>query len=637
MAPALPPMKAGNPLDEKPQIFTDADKMANAIFDRTGGKIRLALPLGLGKPVTLVNALTRAAAANSSLRLSIFTALTLERPKPGSDIEKRFLDPAMDRLFGRYPALLYAEMIKGDGLPDNIEVSEFFFQAGAWLGNDYAQRHYISANYTHARDVLIAQNPNVLSQLMPREGDRVSLSCNTDISADLFDLRRAGKMDFVAVGELNGALPFMDGAAALDAAELDMMLEPSEQFELFSAVRRPVSDAQHAIGLHVSRLIPDGGTLQIGIGAIGDAVAHALLMREAATLYKVWEATPFPMSGAETEPFKTGLYGVTEMLVGGLLALFEAGIIKREVDGAAIHAGFFVEARDLYERLRAMETAQRAKIAMMPVSFTNALYGDEAAKRAARTQARFVNGAMQVSLLGDVMSDAAKPGQVVSGVGGQFNFIEQAFALEDGRAILALPATRRSGGKVTSNIVWQIPLTTVPRHMRDIVVTQYGAADLRGQTDEEVIKRMIAIADSQFQEGLLNTAKKAGKIAKNYQIPTAHRNNTQHVLTSWLAPHRVALLPDFPFGTDFSAIEQVLLPALSSLGDAVGSKRQLAMLIWASLTLPAHTQEAAAMQRMGYTANVRLFEPLQSRVLRGALSKEAKKQEQHFARPISAK
>lgn len=630
-------MKAGNPLDEKPQIFTDADKMARAIFDRTGGEIRLALPLGLGKPVTLVNALTRVAAADPSLRFSIFTALTLERPKPGSDIEKRFLDPAMDRLFGRYPALLYAEMIKGDGLPSNIEVSEFFFQAGAWLGNDYAQRHYISANYTHARDVLIAQKPNVLSQLMPREGDRVSLSCNTDISADLFDLRRTGKMDFVAVGELNGALPFMDGAAALDAAELDMMLEPSEQFELFSAVRRPVSDAQHAIGLHVSRLIPDGGTLQIGIGAIGDAVAHALLMREAATLYKVWEATPFPMSGAETEPFKTGLYGVTEMLVGGLLALFEAGIIKREVDGAAIHAGFFVEARDLYERLRAMETAQRAKIAMMPVSFTNALYGDEAAKRAARTQARFVNGAMQVSLLGDVMSDAAKPGQVVSGVGGQFNFIEQAFALDDGRAVLTLPATRSSGGKLTSNIVWQLPLTTVPRHMRDIVVTQYGAADLRGQTDEEVIKRMIAIADSQFQEGLLNTAKKVGKIAKNYQIPTAHRNNTQDVLTSWLAPHRVALLPDFPFGTDFSAIEQVLLPALAGLGDAVGSKRQLAMLIWASLTLPAHPREAAAMQRMGSTADVRLFEPLQSRVLRGALSKEAKKQEQHFARPISAK
>jgi len=611
--------------------------MAHAIFEQTGGEIRLALPLGLGKPVTLVNALIRIAVADPGLRLSIFTALTLERPKPGSDIEKRFLEPAMDRLFGRYPALLYAEMIKGDGLPDNIDVSEFFFQAGAWLGNNYAQRHYISANYTHARDVLIAQRPNVLSQLMPREGNRFSLSCNTDISADLISMRHAGQMDFIAVGEVNDALPFMDGSAALDAAEFEMLLDPPEKFELFSAVRRPVSDAQYAIGLHVSRLIPDGGTLQIGIGAIGDAVAHALLLRDRTKLDDLWQAAPFPLVGDDAGPFEIGLYGVTEMLVGGLLALFEAGIIKREVDGAAIHAGFFVDARDMYERLRAMDSDQRAKIAMMPVSFTNALYGDEAAKRAARKHARFVNGAMQVSLLGDVMSDAAKLGQVVSGVGGQFNFIEQAFALDDGRAVLTLPATRSSGGKLTSNIVWQLPLTTVPRHMRDIVVTQYGAADLRGQTDEEVIKRMIAIADSRFQEGLLNTAKKAGKIAKNYQIPTAHRNNTQNVLASWLAPHRVALLPDFPFGTDFNAIEQVLLPALSGLGDAVGSKRQIAMLIWASLTLPAHPQEAAAMQRMGYTADVRLFEPLQSRVLRGALRVKAKRQELHSAGPISAK
>ena len=630
-------MKAGNPLAETPKIFTDADKMAHAIFEQTGGEIRLALPLGLGKPVTLVNALIRIAVADPGLRLSIFTALTLERPKPGSDIEKRFLEPAMDRLFGRYPALLYAEMIKGDGLPDNIDVSEFFFQAGAWLGNNYAQRHYISANYTHARDVLIAQRPNVLSQLMPREGNRFSLSCNADISADLISMRHAGQMDFIAVGEVNDALPFMDGSAALDAAEFEMLLDPPEKFELFSAVRRPVSDAQYAIGLHVSRLIPDGGTLQIGIGAIGDAVAHALLLRDRTKLDDLWQAAPFPLVGDDAGPFEIGLYGVTEMLVGGLLALFEAGIIKREVDGAAIHAGFFVDARDMYERLRAMDSDQRAKIAMMPVSFTNALYGDEAAKRAARKHARFVNGAMQVSLLGDVMSDAAKLGQVVSGVGGQFNFIEQAFALDDGRAVLTLPATRSSGGKLTSNIVWQLPLTTVPRHMRDIVVTQYGAADLRGQTDEEVIKRMIAIADSRFQEGLLNTAKKAGKIAKNYQIPTAHRNNTQNVLASWLAPHRVALLPDFPFGTDFNAIEQVLLPALSGLGDAVGSKRQIAMLIWASLTLPAHPQEAAAMQRMGYTADVRLFEPLQSRVLRGALRVKAKRQELHSAGPISAK
>ncbi len=595
--------------------------MARAIFDRTRGVIRLALPLGLGKPVTLVNALTRAALADPTLKLSIFTALTLQRPRPGSDIEKRFLGPAMDRLFGRYPALLYAEMMLGEGLPDNIAVSEFFFQAGTWLGNDYAQQHYISANYTHARDVLIAQKPNVLSQLLVREHSRFSLSCNTDISADLFRMRRDGDMDFLAVGEINDDLPFMGGPATIDADEVAMLLEPAEQFDLFSAVRHPVSDAQHAIGLHVSRQVVDGGTVQIGIGAIGDAIANALILRDNRQLDEIWNGAPFPLTGNGTAPFDTGLYGVTEMLVGGLLALFEAGIVRREVDGAVIHAGFFVEARDLYQRLRAMPPGKRAKISMMPVSYTNALYGDEDDKRAARRHARFMNAAMQVSLLGDAMSDAAIPGQVVSGVGGQFNFFEQAFALEDGRAILTLPATRRSAGKVTSNIVWQLPLTTVPRHMRDIVVTEYGVADLRGQTDEEVIKRLLAISDSRFQKDLLEKAKDAGKIKRDYGLPERHRQNSPDRLHEWLEPYREQLLPDFPLGTDFDEIEQVLLPVLSTLSEAAASAPGLAGLLWNSLSPSAHPQEAAAMKRMGFEGRQSLFEPLQSRALRGALRK----------------
>lgn len=608
-------------MTDGPKIYTGADEMARAIFELANGEVRLALPLGLGKPVTLVNALTRAAVADPSLKLSIFTALTLLRPTPGSDIEKRFLEPAMDRLFGRYPALLYAELIKGDGLPDNIDVSEFFFQAGAWLGNDYAQRHYIAANYTHARDVLIAQKPNVVSQLVPRHGDQFSLSCNTDISADLFALRRAGKMDFIAVGEINDALPFMAGPAVIEATELEMLLEPPEQFGLFSAVRRPVSDAQHAISLHVSRLIVDGGTLQIGIGAIGDAVANALLLRDRGALQDIWRTAPFPLNGDGIAWFETGLYAVTEMLVGGLLALFEAGILRREVQGAAIHAGFFVDAHDMYERLRALPPQQRAKIQMMPVSFTNALYGDEEIKRAARTNARFVNGAMQVSALGDAMSDSAKSGQVVSGVGGQFNFFEQAFALEDGRALLTLPATRHSGGKTTSNIVWQVPVTTVPRHMRDIVVTEYGVADLRGQTDEVVIQRMISISDSRFQPSLLDAARNAGKIADDWTVQPAHCNNTPDSVAEWLAPHRDTLLPDFPLGTDFDEIEKSLLPALSHLGNAAGSKRRLAALIWASLFHSKHPHEGDAMRRMGYDGEPSLTDPLQARALRGALRK----------------
>ncbi len=604
-----------------PQIFDDADAMATALFERTQGTIRLALPLGLGKPITLVNALTQAALADPGLTLSIFTALTLQRPSPQSGMERRFLEPALDRLFGRYPEILYAELIKAGSLPDNIRVSEFFFQAGDWLGNSYAQRHYISANYTHALDVLIAQKPNVLAQLLPRKDGQFSLSCNTDISADLFTLRDAGDIDFIAVGEVNDQLPFMEGKALLGPDEFDMMLEPPKQFELFSAVRRPVTDHQHAIGLHVSRLIEDGGTLQIGIGAIGDAVANALILRDRGALVDLWQSAPVPLVGNGTGPFDKGLYAVTEMFVSGLLDLFEAGIIRREVDGAAIHAGFFVDARQLYSRLRDMPKSDRAKIQMMPVSFTNALYGNEVAKRAARQKARFVNSAMQISLLGDAMSDAAQPGDVVSGVGGQFNFVEQALALQNGHAILTLPATRKNAGKVTSNIVWNLPVTTVPRHMRDIVVTEYGVADLRGQTDETVIARMIAIADSRFQPGLLAAAKKAGKLAADTVVPPSHRNNFPAAITGWLAPYRKDLLHDFPFGSDFTAIERILLPALADLGETAASKSGLVALIWASLFWQKHPHEEQAMERMGFSARPSLSEGLQARALRGALRK----------------
>ncbi len=161
--------------------------------------------------------------------------------------------------------------------------------------------------------------------------------------------------------------------------------------------------------------------------------------------------------------------------------------------------------------------------------------------------------------------------------------------------------------------------------MRDIVVTEYGVADLRGHTDAEVIKRMIAIADSRFQAALLKSAQNAGKVERDWQVPPAHRRNTPDAVAEWLDPYREGTLPDFPFGTDFDDIEQILLPALSRLGDAANDKRALAGLLWASLALAAHPHEGNAMDRMGFERDAILTEPLQARALRGALRKEAAK------------
>ena len=129
---------------------------------------------------------------------------------------------------------------------------------------------------------------------------------------------------------------------------------------------------------------------------------------------------------------------------------------------------------------------------MMPVSFTNQLYGDEVAKRRARVDARFVNNAMMATLMGAAVSDGLENGQVVSGVGGQYNFVAQAFALQGARSILALEATRQAGAKAQSNIRWNYGHETIPRHLRDVFVTEYGVADVRGKSDAETIAAMLA-------------------------------------------------------------------------------------------------------------------------------------------------
>src|SRR5262249_57579089 len=146
--------------------------------------------------------------------------------------------------------------------------------------------------------------------------------------------------------------------------------------------------------------------------------------------------------------------------------------------------------------------------------------------RRARVKRRFVNNAMMATLMGAVASDGLEDGRVVSGVGGQYHFVAQASALEGARSVIMLPATRTVAGQVTSNIRWHYGHTTIPRHLRDVVVTEYGIADLRGKTDRDVIVAMLAIADSRFQKELLAQAKRAEKIEPDFALPPAPSPNS---------------------------------------------------------------------------------------------------------------
>jgi hypothetical protein len=119
---------------------------------------------------------------------------------------------------------------------------------------------------------------------------------------------------------------------------------------------------------------------------------------------------------------------------------------------------------------------------------------------------------------------------------------------------------------VTSNILWNYGHTTIPRHLRDIVVTEYGVADLRGLSDQDAIAAVLNIADSRFQDGLQREAQAAGKLRSDHQIPELHRNNTPRALEErFILARARGLFSEFPFGTDFTNEEIVLAKALHRL------------------------------------------------------------------------
>ncbi len=169
----------------------------------------------------------------------------------------------------------------------------------------------------------------------------------------------------------------------------------------------------------MARTVADGGTLQLGIGSLGDAVAQALILRHRhnadfrALLARLDPGDRAPPGLREGAPFEIGVHGLSEMFVEGFLDLMRAGILEREVDGVLLEAAFFLGSRAFYRALREMPEAELAKLRMTSVSFVNQLYGDEPAKRRARVKARFINNAMMATLLGAVVSDGAggRPGR----------------------------------------------------------------------------------------------------------------------------------------------------------------------------------------------------------------------------------
>ena len=228
--------------ESSPVNFTTAESCVDDVINVVGKDIVLGLPLGLGKPNQLVNAFYQKVKGNPDLSLRIITALSLEKPRPKSEVEGKFLVPFVERVFGDYVELEYMRAIRSKSLPDNISVSEFYFKAGGMKNVESAQQNYISTNYTFVCRDLVDNGVNVLAQLVAEQevdGENwLSLSSNTDVTLDvlpLLDQVREEGRKIVTIAQVHDDLPFMYNNAMVEPDYFDMIVRnESYQTTLFA-------------------------------------------------------------------------------------------------------------------------------------------------------------------------------------------------------------------------------------------------------------------------------------------------------------------------------------------------------------------------------------------------------------------
>ncbi len=568
------------------KTFKNLDETASYVLSLVEGDLKIATPLGLGKANQLVNKIYEHFKNSSFNRnLEIYTALSLDTPVYKSRLEQKLLEPFVKRHFGNYPKLRYVQDLQQNKIPAHIRIHEFYFMAGQFLGISKAQQNYISLNYTYAAKGLADRGLQVIIQIIAKGSATTShpysLSCNPDMTLDLYDLYQKRNKKLFIIGVVHPDLPFLDGDAAVNEDFFDAILEsPEIDHQLFALPRNPVDAVDHMIGMHAAQLIQDDGTLQIGIGSLSDALIYSTLLRHQnnhqylAITGDFWGSRKKPdASLLHDNPFAKGLYATSEMLMDGFMHLRKARILKRFVfdqdlkKNLYLHAAFFLGSKELYKWLRDLKGEDYDGLSMTRVSKVNDLYDShEMALRHQRKNARFFNTCMQVNLLGSANSDTLDEGQVISGVGGQYNFVAMSQELDDSRSILMLRSTRTKGGKRYSNIVTTNGQVTIPRHLRDMIVTEYGIANLKGKSDNEVIQSLIEITDSKFQQRLIRWAQKNKKLNRDYVLPPWASKNTPEEINGFINKYQKQnIFPEDPFGLDFTKTEFKLIKALTLL------------------------------------------------------------------------
>lgn len=274
----------------------------------------------------------------------------------------------------------------------------------------------------------------------------------------------------VVIAEVNECVPFTLGDAVLPAARISCAVQVSRM-----PVEVPpaqITDTDLAIARIVAGYIDDGAVLQVGVGATPDAILR--LLRDRRDL------------------------GVHSGMIGdGLVDLVEAGAITnalKPIDAGVSITGALIGTRRLYRF-----AARNPQIGMRSSSYT---HSDATLSRLTRLVT--INSAMEVDLTGQVNAEQSGD-QYLGGTGGQVDYVRAGSRSRGGRSIIALPATAR-GGKISRVTAALSGPVTTARSETDVIVTEFGAAELKGRTLAERARRLVAIAHPDFREQLEQAA-----------------------------------------------------------------------------------------------------------------------------------
>jgi acyl-CoA hydrolase len=366
-------------------------------------------------------------------------------------------------------------------------LSGFFGPLERGLRDGGADIGFTPADFRRFGPLLRLQAPRVMTTVAasPDADGWCSLSLHAGGTID--ELRRAGAdPDRLLVVEVSENYPRTYGLGAehrhaLHVDEFDIVVHSTA--EPLSLPAPPPTEADQAIARHAVGFIGSGSTLQTGIGSIPSQIATLL---------------------AEGDGGDYGLH--SEMFTDGCMQLHRAGKVtnarKGVFDGVSVTT-FAFGSPELYSWL-----AGNTAVAFLPVDVVNS-----PEVIAANRNMISINGGLAVDIHGQVVADTIN-GDQFSGIGGAEDFVAGAgYELSD-RSLICLPSTFGKDGELQSRIVpWFGPgaVITTPRHHVDVIVTEYGAAELEGLTVQQRGEALAAIAHPQFRDGLLDAAARAAK------------------------------------------------------------------------------------------------------------------------------